>query len=206
MWVRTTTTSNAMPVNCNDRPIVIRVADCRTLPSLPSACDASPSISPRRSGGLPSFVFLTFPNYLRVRLQVLVRHSPSRRVLSAFLEAVETRHALSRDVVDWRCYDGQQQDVATSHPVFPCPRRPPPGRTGLAAPTAAPRRPLIQVVARSITCKRQPAASSSRRGHLEAPGGVAHGFIYRRRKPSSRPSACAAWPASRRAVMAARPI
>ena len=46
-----------------------------------------------------SFVFLTFPNYLRVRLQVLLRHSPSRRVLGAFLIAVESRHALSRDAI-----------------------------------------------------------------------------------------------------------
>jgi hypothetical protein len=67
--------------------------------------------SRRRS---PSFVFLTLPYYLRARLQWL-RHSPSRRVLGAFLNAVESRHALSRHLVDWRGEDDQYQDVATSH-------------------------------------------------------------------------------------------
>ena len=42
----------------------------------------------------------------RPRFQVM-RHSPSRRVLGAFLNAVESRHALSRDAVDWRGDDGQ---------------------------------------------------------------------------------------------------
>jgi hypothetical protein len=61
----------------------------------------------RLGGGLPSFIFLTFPNYLRVQRQVLSRHSPSRCVFGAFSNVVESRHVLSRDVVDWRCYDGQ---------------------------------------------------------------------------------------------------
>ena len=70
-------------------------------------------------GGLPSFVFLTLPYYLRARLQWL-RHSPSCRVLGAFLNAVESRHPLCRDAVDWRGEDGQYQDIATSHLFFLC--------------------------------------------------------------------------------------
>ena len=70
-------------------------------------------------GGLPSFVFLTLPYYLRARLQWL-RHSPSCRVLGAFLNAVESRHPLCRDSVDWRGEDDQYQDIATSHLFFLC--------------------------------------------------------------------------------------
>ena len=48
----------------------------------------------------PSVIrFLDIPKLLRVRLQVLLRHSPSRRVLGAFLIAVESLHALSRDAI-----------------------------------------------------------------------------------------------------------
>jgi len=48
----------------------------------------------------PSVIrLLDIPNYLKVRLQVLLRHSPSRRVLGAFLIAVESLHALSGDAI-----------------------------------------------------------------------------------------------------------